>query len=168
MPGFDEVMTARVDKALLGHKCVGAWLGHGEVLFCGFGPEVLPERGEDGKRCDPPYELTSNCAEWSIERAGVKLHGVNLDGDERASLERAALDLVGLEVRSWSLVEPQHGIDVVFDDGRVLQVRGWTDGAEGETDAWSLSAQDNKILAVSNLGQAVIVEASLPIRDWFS
>jgi hypothetical protein len=86
----DDPVVARLEEALRGSRCVSAWLGYGEVLFAGFGSEVLPEREPDGRRTRPPYKLHTNFADWWIEENGRAAHD-----ETRASAERAAKGLVG-------------------------------------------------------------------------
>jgi hypothetical protein len=58
------------------------------------------------------------------------------------------------------------GLRVTFTGEKTLTVVPW-DVAEGLSDAWCVTAPDGRILAVATDGRVVVVDATLPISDWF-
>jgi len=154
--------AAHLHKALDGKRCVSAWLGHGNVLFLGFDQDVLLERGEDGRRSKPSFELETNFADWSVEGAMT----TSSAHSTRADLDAAAESLVGEQVVSWELLK-RNGLRVAFTAAKVLTVMPWR-AEEGLVDAWSVTSPDGRIVAVATDGRAVVVNATLPVRDWFS
>jgi hypothetical protein len=161
MNASPAVRVARLHDAFAGRRCVSAWLGYAEVLFLGFGEKALAERGDDGRRVRPPFQLTTNFADWRVE--GPRAAG-SADSD-RAQLEAAAESLVGERVESWELLDGER-LRLTFSGGKLLTVVPWS-AAEGIADAWCVKAPDGRILAAATNGRAVVVDARLPIRDWF-
>jgi hypothetical protein len=146
--------VARVDAALAGRLCVSAWLGYGDVLFLGFGDQPLPERGADGRRPMPPFELQTNFADWSVSGP----EGTTLAISGRGELEAAVKSLLGLRVVGWELLAG-HGLRVAFAGGSALTVAPWP-ASEGASDAWSLDSRDGRVVAVATGGQIVLVSAA--------
>jgi hypothetical protein len=161
MNGSHRISVARLREAFNGHRCVSAWLGYGDALFLGLGQDVITERGGDGRRVRPPFELKTNFADWLVE--GPMTAG-SADSD-RAALEAAAESLVDEQVASWELLERQR-LRLTFTGAKVLTIVPW-DVVDGLSDAWCMKAPDGRILAVATDGRAVVVDAALPIRDWF-
>jgi hypothetical protein len=161
MNGSPVVPVARLHEAFDGHRCVSAWLGYGEVLFLGLGEDVLPPRGEDGRRLRPPFELETNFADWYVDGP---MSTVSADSN-RSQLEAAAESFVGEKVVSWELID-RKGLRVTFTAAKTLTVVPW-DVAEGLSDAWCVKSPDGRILVVATDGRVVVVDAALPIRDWF-
>jgi len=160
MKEADLVPVARLREAFAGRRCVSAWLGYGDVLFLGLGKDVLPERGDDGPPVEPPFELETNFADWLVEGP------ITLSADsDRARLEAAANSLVGEQVVTWELLE-RNGLRLTFTGAKVLTVVPWGE-EDGLSDAWCVKSLDGRILAVATDGRAVVVDAALPIRDWF-
>lgn len=161
MSGSPLVPVVRLHEAFDGRRCVSAWLGYGDVLFLGLGEDILPDRGDDGRRVQPAVELATNFADWLVEG---RMTAVSADSD-RAKLETAAASLVGERVVSWELLESK-GLRLDFTGAKTLTVLPW-DPAEGLSDAWSVSSPDGRILAVATDGRVVVVDAAHPVRDWF-
>ncbi len=160
---MDEEQLARLRDAL-SHRCVSAWLGYADVLFLGFGEHVVaPQAGE--RRARPPYGLDSNFASWRVEGPVAAQWTDEGSPTERAELTAAAESLIGERVEAWELLD-RVALRLVFTGSKVLVVEPWP-ASDGISDAWSLSAPDQRILAVSNDGRIVIVPAETPIRDWF-
>jgi hypothetical protein len=151
----------RLDEALAGRRCVSAWLGYGEVLFLGFGEEVLPERDADGRHPSPPFQLATNFADWSVAGAVVAASAES----ERVDLEAAAASLVGQRVVAGEALEGNR-LRIEFAQGQLFVVGPWG-VEEGLSDAWSVQSPDGRLLAVATDGRAVVVEARRPINEWF-
>jgi hypothetical protein len=161
----EEIKLSRLRAAFENQRCVSAWLGHGDALFLGFGNEVMP-RPLSGSHARPPYELETNYASWRVEREIHAEWSDSESGSDRAQLTAAAESLVGETVVDWQFVDGAT-LRLVFTGEKVLVVEPWqTD--DGISDAWSLSAPDGKVFAVSNDSRIVVVESDLPIRDWFT
>lgn len=142
------------------HGCVSAWLGYGDVLFLGFGEHIVP-RGRAGERHPrPPYELESNFSAWRVDGPVSAAWE-----DDSSPTAAAAESLVGERVLSWELLDGL-GLRLVFSGGKVLVVEPWAP-SEGISDAWSLTAPDGLILAVSTDGRTVVVPADQPTSAWF-
>jgi hypothetical protein len=144
-----------------GRRCVSAWLGYGDPLFLGLGEDVLPERGDDGQRIRPPFELVTNFANWYINGPMTTVSA----NTNRSQLEAAAESLVGEKVVRWELIESK-GLRVTFTGEKTITVVPW-DVAEGLSDAWCVKSPDGHILAVATDGRVVVFDATLPVRDWF-
>lgn len=153
--------VARLRDAFASRRCVSAWLGYGDVLFLGLNESALPQPGEGGQRIRPPFQVTTNFAEWLVE--GPMSAGT-ADSD-RAKLKAAAESLIGEQVVSWELVE-RIGLRLAFTGGKALTVVPWSK-ADRVSDAWCVESPDGRVLAVATDGRAVVVDATLPIRDWF-
>lgn len=151
----------RISDAFTGHRCVTAWLGYGNVLFLGFGETVLPVRDKDGRHTRPPYELETNFADWRIE-GPVRASSVSSD---QATLTEAAGSLIGEEVLCCEVAQRTR-LRLSFAGGKLLAVDAWN-VADGLADAWCLKSPDGRILGVANDGRFVVVDAGIPIRDWF-
>lgn len=147
------------------HRCVSAWLGYADVLFLGFGEHVLPRPQAGERHARPPYGLDSNFASWRVEGPVAAQWTDEGSPTERAELTAAAESLVGERVEAWELLD-RLGLRLVFTGSKVLVVEPWPT-SDGIGDAWSLSAPDQRILAVSNDRRIIIVPAETPIRDWF-
>jgi len=161
MNGLDAFPVGRLNEALDGHRCVTAWLGHGSVLFLGFGETVLPIRDQDGRHTKPPYELETNFADWRVDGPSK---ASTIDSND-VQLLSAAESLIGEKVLNWELLETKK-LRVTFTGNKRLQIEGWNE-AEEKTDAWSLRSPDRFILAVATDGRFRVVDASLPINCWF-
>lgn len=157
--------TARLNDAFNGRRCVSAWLGHGDVLFLGFGERVLPVRDSEGVRSEPQFELQTNFAAWSVTGPDIS---VSSEPEEtaRRSLEAAAESLIGEQVVSWAL-RANSCLSLAFTGGKMLHVIPW-ELADGLSDAWSVaSVNDGLVFAVATDGSNVVVNALMPVRDWF-
>lgn len=157
--------AARLNDAFNGRRCVSAWLGHGEVLFLGFGERVLPVRDSEGGRSKPQFELETNFAVWGVAGPNINVSSEPEETD-RHSLEAAAESLIGEQIVSWTL-RPSNLLSLTFTGKKMLNVIPW-ELADGLSDAWSVeSANDGLIFAVATDGRNVVVNASLPVKDWF-
>jgi hypothetical protein len=153
-----SVLTDGLAEALSGHRCVSGWLGYSEVLFLGFGSESLPERGADGWRPMPPYEVQTHFADWSVAQAERE----NGPDAERAAAEAAVAGLVGRPVVSWELGEAG-SLAVRFDGGLLVRVSPWPESGE----AWSLVMPEGRFIAVACDGRAAVGCTDDPVTDLF-
>lgn len=158
----EEEQFARLHDAFA-HRCVSAWLGYGTVLFVGFGEHVLPRVQPGHRHARPPYELEINFATWRVE--GPVAAQSSRELTERAELTAAVESLVGERVLAWELLD-RLGLRLVFTNSKVLVVEPYS--SEEVADAWSLTAPDRQVLAVSNDGRSIIVPDEMPVCDWFS
>jgi hypothetical protein len=152
---------SRLSEAFTGHRCVTAWLGYGNVLFLGFGDNVLPEHDEGGRHTRPPYELETNYADWRIEGPTK----ASLANSDRATLTAAAQSLLNEQVLSCEVAQRTR-LRISFTGGKLLAVDSWS-ATEGLADSWCLKSPDGQILAVAKDGRFVVVGANVPVRDWF-
>lgn len=159
---LDEDQLARLHDAF-SHRCVSAWLGYGDILFLGFGEQVLPPVQPGERHPRPAYELQSNFATWRVE-GPVAAQSID-EATERADLTAAAESLVGERVVAWELLD-RLGLRMVLTSSKVLVVEP-SPRSKGVADAWSLTAPDRRVLAVSNDGRAIVVPVEMPVCDWF-
>ena len=149
-----------VERELGRSSVVSAWLGYGDPLFLEFAKASRTQtdnRNSDEACC----KLDTNFASWSIEGP---ING-NQERDTRARLESACQSLLGAVVHEIEMSQDGR-LTLRFDGHRVLRVAPWPVD-DGLSDAWSVTLCGERILAVSNAGQIVIVESHVPIRDWF-
>ncbi len=163
MEAPDESHARLLDGVLADGTCVSAWLGYGEVLFLGFGDEVLPEQAPDGSRPWPLAELETNYADWCIQGLDPTFDGEQ----DRAAAERAARDLIGRRVMSWKLLAPSNGLAIQFAGDKTLVVEPWVDEDVRHSDAWSLTLPDRRVLAVSGEGRMILADEDTPVAHWF-
>lgn len=164
VPAMQEDQLARLRDAFT-RRCVQAWLGYGDVLFLGFGEHVMPRVQAGERHATPPYELETNFASWRVE--GPVSAQWTYDGSptERDELTAAAESLIGERVQEWEVLE-RLGLRLVFSGSKVLILEPWLP-SKGVAEAWSMTAPDDLILAVSNDGRTIIVPAEMPVCDWF-
>lgn len=157
-----DLLRSALAKALDGRRCVSGWLGYGQVLFLGFGDDILPPCYPDDCRTRPPYEVVTNWSNWSLR------HGESLiDADsERATAEAAVERLIGREVTHWELTQ-NIGLMVEFDDDSELTIERFSPEEAFCRDAWSLRLAEESIVAVSIDGQIASVPSTRPINEWF-
>lgn len=152
-----------VDNALSGRLCVTAWLGYGQVLFIGFGDEPYEGGGADVRHPRPPVEIETNFAEWRIDGPGP----IAVSDDELPTAESAAFDLIGRRVVNWGFIEPSIGLVVSFSGGKNLTIIPWADDDSRNTDAWSITLPDDRVLAFSTCGKIAFASLDQPIPEWF-
>src|SRR5262249_1519953 len=126
-----DALSAALTEALDRHQCASAWLGHGTALFLGLGTAVLADRDEGGRRSQPPYEVQTNLADWSVEWQG----GPVVNDNERPRAEAAARALLGRSVTGWHLADDMT-LRVHFYGGLILTVAPITDGESADKAAW--------------------------------
>src|SRR3981189_315062 len=91
----EEAQLSRLRAAFDNQRCVSAWLGHADVLFLGFGNEVLPRPLPGERHARPPYELETNYAIWRVEGEIHAEWSNSESGSDSAGLTAAAESLVG-------------------------------------------------------------------------
>lgn len=138
-----ETMEAVIETAVKDRLCVQAWLGHGDVLFLGFGEQILPpvilgKAGTGIKQPKPPYQIRTDLANWWIEdRTGIL--GSSYD-DERAW--EAASFLVGRRASKWQFLHPTWGLHVELEGEVSLKIEPYTTSDDPDGDAWSVRDPD--------------------------
>jgi hypothetical protein len=162
MSGDSDILSAALAEALDGHQCVSAWLGHHTVLFLGLGTAVLADRGEDGRRSSPPYEVQTNLAEWSVEWAD----GPVIHDHDRPRAEAAARALVGRSVSGWHLCD-ENTLRVRFFAGPILTIVPMADGQSADKAAWWVCLPGGRTVAVACNGRVVAADSRRAICDWF-
>lgn len=160
-----ETKLTRLRAAFDDQRCVSAWLGYGDVLFLGLGSDVLPRPQAGERHPAPPFELETNYAAWRIDGDISAECSDSESSSDTAKLTTAAESLVGETVLAWQLLEGST-LRLVFTGEKVLIVEPWQP-RDAISDAWSISAPDGKVLAVSNDGRVVVVDADVPVADWF-
>lgn len=152
----------RLSEAFTGHRCVTAWLGYGTVLFLGFGETVLPIRDKDGRHTQPSFELETNFSDWRINGPINAWSG----NSNREVLIAAAESLIGEAILSGEVGQRKR-LAISFTGGKSLFIESWNSTPD-LADAWSLKSPDGRILAMATDGRFVVVDASVPVRDWFA
>src|SRR5690348_13149496 len=95
-----ELLKQQLEAGIPGRRCVEAWLGYGQVLFLGFGDEVIPEPGPEEPHQPAPYQLQTQYADWRVEE-GAECRGTADDVREHAL---AACELLlGRHAVDWHL-----------------------------------------------------------------
>ena len=113
---MSTTLLGTIEEAISGHRCVTAWLGYGNALFLGFGPDVLPFRAPDGRRSKPPFELQTSLAGWRID--GEICASAD---DEPAVAELAVGELIGKPVVRWELQDERY-LKIEFESDSQLQL----------------------------------------------
>ena len=140
MQGIERKALYEVlDRALLGRRCVQVWLGYADVLFAGFGEEVLPPAivGPGANELDQPeplYQLQSRLAHWELH-LGEEL--ITSSHDDPDAWEESQA-MVGMHVSSWQVID--RALEVTFHSGHVLKIIPYG-GAGSEyqwRDAWAV------------------------------
>ena len=131
---LDDVEST-LDAAIGGRLCTQAWLGVGNVLFLGFGEDVLPATLPGESHPEREYELQLDSADWWIEDAsGVR--AASTDG--RTAAQLGATLLVGRRVAGWYSKDSIAALEIDFEDGLTLKMSPYTDADVSEMDAWIL------------------------------
>ncbi|MHB9038433.1 MAG: hypothetical protein ACYC64_17415 [Armatimonadota bacterium] len=138
---LDEMRT-QLDTAIVGVLCVQTWLGYAQVLFVGFGDEVLPYVPPGGRHTQPPYELQTEHADWQIEDdSGV----IGTADDEYTKAEAAAQRLVGRRANRWQFIGASYALEIEFDGGLKLKIvpMADTEASVFHKNAWNLRMPDD-------------------------
>lgn len=124
-----------LNAALCGKLCVQAWLGIANVLFIGFGDEVLPQTVAGEKHPTPLYEMQTGWADWWIQDQHNTLVTSN---DSKENAKSAAERLVGMRVKEWCFQDESSAIRIVFERGLELRMAPYDTDDVSENDAWIL------------------------------
>jgi hypothetical protein len=119
-----ERLRDELEEGIRGRRCVQMWLGYGEVLFLGFGDEVIPEPPRGQRHEQPPYQLQTEFADWRVEEGGA-LRGT--DEDDREHAVAAANLLLGRHATDWHLDERTFSLTIHFEGNLTLTVVPVTD-----------------------------------------
>jgi hypothetical protein len=155
-----ELLESSVGDALSGRHCVSAWLGYGNVLFLGFGPDLIPLRTPEGRHTIPPYELQTSIAEWCLRGDTT----ADLE-DEAEFAEEAVSALIGLSVVRWQLT-PALGLRIEFTGSRLLEITppSEIDAEDKDLDWWWLCLPDFQFVGVGGNGHVISGRTDGPAR----
>ncbi len=148
-----------LDAAINGKLCVRAWLGHADVLFLGFGQEVLPGiiLGKGAGRLEqpePPYKLRTHLSDWCIEHQAIGILGSSYD-DKRAWA--SASSLVGRRAMGWQFTSSPSGLEIEFVGGLELRIKPYDGSQFLNEDAWSVRDPDGFYSMVTCNGHIYLV-----------
>lgn len=137
---LDELREA-LDTAINGRLCVQTWLGYAQVLFIGFGAEVLPPQPPGKLGIRPDYELQTHYADWQVEDAS----GVVATADDEYDVAEAAAErLVGHRAVGWRHIDDSVALEIAFEGGLKLVITPMSDSEESilHKEAWALRMPD--------------------------
>jgi hypothetical protein len=126
-------LMGKLETGIRDRRCVQTWLGYGEVLFIGFGEDVIPEPSPGERHQHPPYELQTEFADWRVEE-GSKVRGTG--DDERDHAQAACELLVGRHATDWLLDVSTFALTVRFEGDFSLVVVPLTDEDVVDDNAW--------------------------------
>lgn len=142
-------LISELEAAINGENvCVQAWLGIADVLFVGFGTEVLAPVPPKGKHPIPPYEINTNLSHWTVYKK-FQVVGSSHD-DPRA---RAASDtLVGKTALTFLLSPDLRHLRIEFSEGIALEIIPYEKVKDDRDDfrVWDLRLTDGQYLIVRN------------------
>jgi hypothetical protein len=133
-----EEFYTEVDAGIRQHICVQAWLGYANVLFLGFGGEVLVpvEDHQTGrtKHPVPLYELRTDFSCWQV--IGASGNVVSSDDD---AVDHAVGSLVGLRCVDWHFLQRPPEVQFEFEGGHRLEVTPYSRAKRNlKEDAWAI------------------------------
>jgi len=146
-----QQVAALVDLAVSGRRCVQAWLGFGEVLFMGFGEQVLNPVGRGQRHPKPAYELQTNFANWQVSHNAAV---VGTADSERGLAQKSVALFVGQPVLSWTFAEGLTGLRIVFEGRYALDVTALSDLDVVDKAAWLVRDPNGVYAQVSCRGMA--------------
>jgi hypothetical protein len=135
MMDCDKIDNIRkiLDEGILGKTCVQTWIGYGQVVFLGFGYDIIPPVKSGERHPMPPYELETGFADWWIEKENKVIGTSN---DERKMVETTASLLIGQQAISWEFTNSTVGLTLTFSDDFYLKMVPYTDGNVSNEMAW--------------------------------
>ncbi len=145
--------------------CVSYWLGNANVLFIGFGNDIIPppERRQNirGKfyfkhLAEPPYEIQTRFADWRIEIAGE----LYCESVTEFNLENVASKLIGKSVLKCEILQPGFGLSVEFEGSVVLKVYPYEYTSSDYV--WSIRDTNGMIFFISSDGAMFKCHESSP------
>lgn len=131
---LDDVIGT-LNKAMCGKQCVQVWLGIGNVMFIGFGDEVLPATSPGELHASPPYELQIDSADWWV-LTGNMLLTRSTDGKAHAEVKLRAL--LGRRVVGWGFDGDSVALRICFEGGIELGMAPYSESDAMQEDAWIL------------------------------
>jgi len=148
-----ELLESAVTEALSGKLCISGWLGYGNVLFLGFGPELLPADQYLKNDFMPPYELQTNLAEWKLEIDAVMRADIN---SVNQVAEQAIHTLLGHMVQSWKLFDDGR-LWIEFHEGCQLTITPFSeiDAEDNDSEFWWFCMPNSKYVGLAVTGQVV-------------
>jgi hypothetical protein len=153
----NEMLIAEIVSRL----CVQVWLGYGDVLFIGFGDEILPPK-PSGKRQEyplPPYQLQTNFSAWRIAKPDPHASG---RVDYHTFAEAAASRLVGTRATHCLVRAPISELDVVFETGDTLIITPFEGRELAAKWAWAIRHPDGSHTQALCNGRFRIVQGTDP------
>jgi hypothetical protein len=150
-----RVVERRLHEAFDTTVCVQAWLGIADVLFLGFGQELIEP---SSRRRIPPYELETFFSDWEV-RDPSSMAGTGRPGNQPSAMVQS---IVGSGVEQWSFLLPSYGLLIRFGNGCVLQVDPMPDEEFAEKEAWAVRGPDRKAVKMSCNGHFYLVPVDQP------
>jgi len=140
-----DFLERALSKVLSNSVCTSAWLGYGQPLFIGFGPQVLPVRDGDGHRPVPAAEIQTSMADWCI--------GQVTGDDEPAVAQQAVESLIGLHVVNWILKE-NGDLIIAFTDRKTLEII-CANELDEDLDEWWICCRDSYYVGIGPRGNVM-------------
>ena len=157
-PTAHEVLRDAAEEALAGSLCASAWLSDHNILFLGFGPEVVPEFNAEGWHTRPPYELQTLSDWWHASADGERV--VKSDGQDAAC--RVVEAFIGQAVVGWKLIAARR-LRIEFGNGYLaVEPRCEVDPTTtwGDDYHWELWLPGDKYVVVGPAGSVVVKRGS--------
>jgi hypothetical protein len=154
-----DTLKQELDAGIRNRLCVQAWLGHGEVLFLGFGDEVIPPISPGQRHPTPPYELQTEFADWKVEERG-EVRGTGDDPREQAV--DACEALVGHRAIDWHLDDTRFHLTIRFDSDLCLEVLPLVDEDVLGHSAWMLLTPAHEYFHVRCGGDLIVLHENEP------
>lgn len=143
--GIQDIRAA-LEVALCDHLVVQAWLGHAQVLFCGFGT-VYPVQTPSGAQYpQPAFEIQTNYADWAVTDNDARLGS----SDDEDSVAEAAINrLVGSHVTNWTFGAGDQSLTIDVAGGLRLLISPMKSQDVLSKEAWCLRMDDGMYWMVS-------------------
>jgi hypothetical protein len=154
-----NTLRRELEAGIPGHRCVQSWLGYGEILYLGFGEELLPPPSGRRGEHEPPYQLRTSFSDWIVEERS-QVRGTGDDPRDRAFdtcqllLGKRAIDC-RLDTATWTLT-------VSFEDDLVLKVIPLTDADLHGEEAWCFRTPAREYLTACCGGDLLLIYGHEP------
>lgn len=171
---LDEIRGI-LDKALTGKVLANVFDGEGEMLYVGFGQQVLRREVREHRKKpgefffvapdSADYEITTFFSHWQIEDR----RGILLKSEDDWEVEMVAAVFLGRRVTNW-LLHDDGGLDIEFDGVVTFAIcPGREETKEGATEeAWALDAYENNeevgSWGITTFGEAYIYGPNESLR----